>query len=226
MVPTPLASTVVFVLIVLGLCALFVWSVRQATDRKTARWAALGIGVWLLLTGAVTGSGALAASPVRVVGFMVICNLAGLGVALSPLGGALTRWAPLWALVGVQAFRLPLEVVLHDWGRAGSIPVQMTWEGDNLDVITGVVALVVGAGLWRGGLGRTAAWGATLVGVGLLVNVGQVAIRSVPGPLLSYPPEPPLLLPFQFPHGWIVPFCVAGALMGHVLAVRKLLGPR
>lgn len=224
MVPTPVASTVVFVLIVAGLCGLLVWSARAAAGPAAARRLAGATALWLVLTGVVTGSGVLAGSPVRAVGFMVVCNLAGLGLALSPLGGAIARWAPLWALIGVQAFRLPLELVLHDWAQAGSIPAQMTWDGDNLDVITGIVALLAGLGLWRGWLGRGGAWGVTALGVGLLINVGLVAIRSVPGPLMAYPAAPPLLLPFHAPHGWIVPFCVAGALAGHVLAVRKLLG--
>jgi hypothetical protein len=34
--------------------------------------------------------------------------------------------------------------------------------------------------------------------------------------------DPPVLLPFNFPHGWIVPFCMAPALAGHVLVFRWL----
>jgi len=224
MLPTPMVSTIAFVLIVLGLCALFVWTVQQATSTRTARRVAAGTALWLVLTGIVNGTGVLAASPVFIVGFMVVCNLLALAVALSPLGDAIARWAPLWALVGVQAFRVPLEVVLHDWAMAGSIPLQMSWEGDNIDVISGIVAAVGGLALWRGWAGQRTAWVVTLIGLGLLGNVAQVAIRSTPGPALSYPATPPLLLAFSFPHGWIVPFCVSGALLAHVVALRKLTG--
>ena len=49
---------------------------------------------------------------------------------------------PIAALVGVQAFRLPLELVLARWKNQGVIPVQMTFEGHNFDIVTGVLALV------------------------------------------------------------------------------------
>jgi hypothetical protein len=34
--------------------------------------------------------------------------------------------------------------------------------------------------------------------------------------------DPPLLLAFHFPYGFIVPICVGGALLGHLLVFRWL----
>ena len=224
LVSPPVATTAAFVGIVLGLCVVFLVAVRRATSARAAGLAGVGVAVWLVLTGlapvVLLDPGFLPG----VVGFFLASNLTALGVGLSPLGRALARSTPLWALVGVQAFRLPLEVILHAWAEAGTIPPQMSWSGDNLDVISGIVALVVGIGLWRGVMGRGAAWAATGIGLALLLNVMRVALLSVPGPLRAYTEGAPLLLAFHLPFAWIVPFCVAGALLGHVLTIRQLLG--
>jgi hypothetical protein len=61
-----------------------------------------------------------------------------------------------------------------------------------------------------------------VVGFALLVNVARIAAFSSPVPFRTYLQDPPVLLAFHFPYGWIVPICVGGALFGHLLAFRWL----
>jgi hypothetical protein len=49
-------------------------------------------------------------------------------------------------------------------------------------------------------------------------------VRSSPVPLRTYTNEPPVLLALHAPFTWIVPVCVAGALFGHLITFRRLLG--
>ena len=56
-------------------------------------------------------------------------------------GMKLVTSAPLWAIVGFQAFRFPLELVLHQWFLEGVIPGTMTWSGENWDIGAGVLCL-------------------------------------------------------------------------------------
>jgi len=50
------------------------------------------------------------------------------------------------------------------------------------------------------------------------------AVRASPMPVpWNIGAEPILLLPFHAPNAWIVSVYVAGALAGHIIAVRKLL---
>lgn len=79
---------------------------------------------------------------------MATCNLAGLGFALSPAGARLVAGLPIAALVGFHAFRLPLEFVLHRWYIEGALPVQMTYSACNLDILTGIGAVLAGLWLW------------------------------------------------------------------------------
>lgn len=186
--------------------------------------AATAVILWLMLTAALPASGLVGLAPPTMAGFIVLSTVVPLGLALSKEG---RRWAtqlPLWSLIGFQAFRLPLEIVLHWWYGEGTIPVEMTWDGYNLDVITGIVSLIAGLVLVRVP-NKAVAWVATAVGSLLLANVIVTAFRSAPLPVPgNFGAEPPLLLALYAPYAWIVPVCVAGALAGHVIAIRKLLG--
>ena len=152
---------------------------------------------------------------------MAIVTITTAALIASPLGRRLALGVPLWALVGFQGMRLPLEIVLHEWSAGPLVPVQMTWDGQNLDVIAGITCLALAP---VAGRSRLAAWVSQVVGVGLLMNVLRVVVLSIPTPLMRF--EEPLLLPFSLPHLWIAPVCVGGALVVHGLTVRRLLtGP-
>ena len=138
-----------FLAVVAFCVAWFVVGVAR-TARPSRRWLDGGVALggsaaWIALFSAPTALGwvtpeaALPGVPI-LMGSMLALSL---GLALSPLGRRLAHGLPLWALVGFQAMRLPLEIVLHLWGEQGVAPPQMTWSGQNLDVITGVVCLLV-----------------------------------------------------------------------------------
>ncbi|MEZ6138666.1 MAG: hypothetical protein R3C53_27595 [Pirellulaceae bacterium] len=125
---------------------------------------------------------------------------------------------PIALLVGFQGFRLPLEIVLHEWFLTETIPESMTWTGSNWDIVNGVFALAVCPWATRY---RALAWTANIVGIVLLVNVGRVAMLSSPVPF-GWDVTPKLELVAHLPYAFIVPICVGGAALGHVLLTRLL----
>lgn len=179
----------------------------------------LAAAIWLVISAAPTLAGLLApAGPVPPQLLLIPILLGGMWLALSALGGAITTAVPLFALTGFQAFRFPLEVILHEWGQAGVVPNQLTWSGSNIDVVAGIVALVTIPVVRRW---PRAGWLPTVVGIVLLANVLRVVVTSLPGPLQRF--DDVILLPTMFPHVWIATVCVAAAVVGHVIAVRALL---
>lgn len=225
-------TTVVFVAIVAAVAAMFVWGIRAAGRRQgeaseaTTRWtlgAVFGLAVYMGVTGAASGLGLLEASlPVPpLMLFFAACNATVVVLAFSPVGSRLVRALPVVAFVAPQALRLPLELVLHQWSAEGVIPVQMTFEGHNFDIVTGVFALVVAAVALRGEPPRRLVLAFNVVGLGLLLTVATIAVLSSPLPVRAYD-GPPLLLALHFPFGWIVPMCVSAALFGHLLTFRWL----
>jgi hypothetical protein len=232
MVQPAAGSTFAFVAIVVALCMLFVAGVYRAgrivgeASWRTRSWtvaAALGIGAWLALTGAVSASGVLETPmwPPPLMVFFFVSQLVAIVAAFSPLGTRLLH-LPVAALIGFQAFRLPLELVLHAWVEGGTLPVQMTYDADNLDIVSGVLALPAA---WSAARRPNARWPVlafNVVGFALLINVARIAAFSSPMPFRTYLQDPPVLLAFHFPYGWIVPICVGGALFGHLLVFRWL----
>lgn len=233
MVQPSLWTTVVFVAIVLALAAALVVAVARArvageSPERRRRWVggtAAGVIVWLALTAAIAQSGVLEKQtvPPRVILLIFSCIVVAAVAALSPLGTRLVRGIPIAALIGFQVFRLPLEIVLHQWWKEGVLPIQMTFEGRNFDIASGILALIIG--LWgaRRPLPRAAIVFFNLSGVALLITVGVIAMLSTPIPIRRFMNDPPVLLAFHAPYVWIVPFCVGGALFGHMLVFRRVL---
>jgi len=234
MVRPSLISTIAFLVIVVAVALAFpaaVWlgtlrtggpePARRAAMR--ACWATLGV---LAISAVLAETGAIASVPggLGVMAYFVTCNVGAAVLAFSGVGQRMAQSLPLYALVGFHAFRLPLELVLHQWYMEGVMPVQMTYAGHNFDIATGLLAIFVAPLMYYGKLSRRAAWFFNLVGAALLANVASIAVRSSPVPLRTYVNEPPVLLALHAPFTWILPVCVSGALFGHLITFRRLLG--
>ena len=148
-VPASPASVVAFLVIVAAVIVAFLLAVFHAYrgEPRSAWRGPLGIsvlaGAWIGFCSAVVASGRMATLPFYGLPFffgaiLLVSAFSG----LMPLGRRLAVATPSAALVGFQAFRLPLELVLHQWAQEGTIPTTMAWSGQNWDIIAGVMALV------------------------------------------------------------------------------------
>lgn len=143
-------------------------------------------------------------------------------VARSRAGERLATGLPLAALVGVQSFRLPLELLMHRAYEEGVMPGQMSYSGLNFDIATGATAILV-AGLLMAG--RMPLWGVRVwnwVGFALLVNVVAIAILSTPVPFRVFMNEPANVWIAHPPFVWLPSVMVGMALMGHLVIFRHL----
>ena len=166
--PAPLT----FVLLPFVLVGLLSWGSKVAWQRSgagipAARRASLTIaaagGAWMALTWIAASSGILREWDRTPPPFMfLVVAILGLALAItySRLGDRLAAAIPLWVLVIVQAFRLPLELAMHAMYERGIMPVQMSYSGLNFDIITGIVAIPVAflTATRRTGPGVVAAW--------------------------------------------------------------------
>jgi hypothetical protein len=221
-VPAGPASLAAFVGVLVSVIGALLWAVHRAYRTPKAVGIAAGVIVaWLGAQAALVASGRMTSLPLHglplfFAPILVVC----LGAGLSPVGGTIAASVPLAALVGFQAFRLPLELVLHSWAAQGTIPGTMTWTGLNWDIVSGMVALLAAPLAGRYPL---AARVANVVGFALLLNVMRVAVLSSPVPF-GWGQQPPLLLAFHLPYAFIGPVCVGGALFGHVVLTRAVFG--
>jgi len=224
--PPGALSTLAFEAIVAFVIVSFIYATfvanRRVGTQATKRTMTVAIGsiLWLSLASLIVASGLLREKPFpAILVFFLVGNGLALVVALSPIGRRIALGISLPALVGFQAFRLPLELVLHAWVRAGVIPETMTWTGRNFDIVSGILALVAAPLVNRF---RGVGWLFNVVGFVLLLNVMRVSLLSLPLPF-AWKVDPPLQLVFHLPFALIAPVCVAGALAGHIILTRALL---
>lgn len=137
----------------------------------------------------------------------------------------LLRLTPSAWLVGLQSFRVVVEVGLWWLLRAGAAPVQMTFEGRNFDILVGLTApLVLLLGRHRRSRWALALW--NVAGLALLANIVVVALLSVPGPLRVFLNEPANTIVARFPFVWLPGLLVPLAYWLHVFSLRQLVaGP-
>jgi hypothetical protein len=218
--PASSASLFAFGAIVIAVLLALLWGVHYAyRSFKITAFAGLLLGLWLGAQSALVVSGRLTSLPLNGLPlFFGPILVIWIGLALSPVGLRLATTIPIVALVGFQAFRLPLELVLHSWFTQGTIPESMTWSGQNWDIVSGLVALICAP---FAGRYRVAARFANIVGFALLLNVMRVAVLSAPVPF-GWNTQPPLLLAFHLPYALIGPVCVGGSLFGHIVLTRAL----
>lgn len=236
MTVSPEASGLVtggFVILPLLVAAGFVlaveWAGRRLGTAVTVRWArirrvSVAVLAWLVATALLAASGVLRrfdATPPPFAILPLAVGIIGIAVPCSSLGTLLIRGLPLWALVGSQVFRFPLELVMHRASVEGVMPVQMSYSGQNYDIVTGITAGALG--LWLA-LGRVPRWVVMLwnvMGFALLVNIVTVAIVSTP--LFGWFGDARLNTFITYvPFVWLPAVLVTAALMGHILVWRKL----
>ena len=125
-------------------------------------------------------------------------------------------------LIGLQVFRVGVEIFLYLGHRGGFVPVQMTFAGRNWDVLTGLTALPMA---WLVAKNRAPKWLIYVwntIGLALLLNVVVIAVLSMPTPLRQFHNEPPNTFVTYFPYVWLPLYLVQVAWMSHLLVFRAL----
>ena len=184
------------------------------------------LAAWLAIPALLAASGVMrdfASLPPPLMLVVIPMVLACVAIAASPIGARLVEAAGIGWLVGIHVFRLPLELLLHRLYVEGVVPVQMTYDGRNFDILTGVLALVLGLWATRRQPPRWAIWTFTIVGLVLLWNIVGVAILSTPMPIRRFFNEPANTFIAEFPWVWLPTFLVQAAWLLHLLALRWLL---
>ncbi len=222
---SPALTDSLFTALTLTVAGGLVWGLRR-TGVAPARPVLL-VGAWLIFTAGLAFSGVLrqwAAVPPRLA-LVVLPPLALVvwGVRSRQVGAWLDG-LPAWALVAPQVFRVGVEVLLWVLYQQGRLPVQMTFEGRNWDVLVGLTALPVAAWLARraGATARVVAVGWHLGGLALLANIVVVAFLSTPSPLRQFWNEPANTLIADWPYVWLPGVLVPAAYVLHVLGLRQV----
>jgi hypothetical protein len=143
-------------------------------------------------------------------------------VVRSTAGARIALAFPLWIILGVESFRIGVELFLHQLWIDGLVPKMLTFEGANMDIYIGASAGLVAWLSTRGRLGMKLPLAWSVLGLLALTNVVIRAVLTSPGPFNLIHTEVPNRMFGTFPFLFIPGFFVPLAVVLHVLAIRAL----
>jgi len=130
----------------------------------------------------------------------------------------------LKTLTLMHSIRIPVEITLFFVYSAGLIPVLMTFEGNNFDIISGLTAPLIFYFVFiLEKLNKTVLLLWNFLCLGLLINVLIIAILSAQTPFQKLAFDQPNIGVTFFPFIWLPCVVVPIVLIGHLSAIRQLL---
>ena len=232
----PVAVSLLFVAIVVGMLVLVLWGAARAAWRvgpgavRGVRVAGMALVGWLALTGMLAERGFFddfQSIPPRLVLALAPPLLTLLAVTFSRrIAPLLAALPPAWP-VAAQTFRIPVEIVLWRLAVAGVIPELLSFTGRNVDILVGLTAPVVAYACFvrRAWPARVAVWW-NWAGIVILLNVVVHAQLSAPTPWRLFETDPPTTFIADWPYIWLPDFLVPLAWLLHAVSLRQLRSRR
>jgi len=196
---------------------------RPEEARANQRRFLLTALAWVATVSVASFSGAMnpAMRPPVVFVLMLAAILAlGIVIARSETGRRFARLPLAW-LVGFQAFRLPLELAMHRAHTEGLMPVQMSYSGQNFDIVTGATALMLGLVMAVREVPRWVVQAWNVLGLVLLANILGVAMLSTPV-FAYFGPDRLNVFVMRMPYTLLPAVMVLAAWAGHLIVFRAL----
>jgi len=203
--------------------------IARYIDRRAAFRVLAGLAVWFLYAGLMSYFGVFRNTAMRPPGtaFLIAPILLFLSFFIaflvrSAAGSRIPLGFPLWIILGMQCFRIGVELFIHRLWIDGLVPKMLTFEGANVDIYIGASAPVIACLTTRGRSGLKLALGWNVLGLLALMNVVTRALLTSPGPFNLIHADVPNRMFGTFPFALIPGFFVLLAVTLHVLAMRAI----
>lgn len=205
------------------------WFLYKASNKSTlliivaVTW--LAVQTFVGLSGFYTNTEVI---PPRFI-FLVFPPLIGIVILFFTGKGRayIDQWNLRWA-TWLHIVRIPVELVLLWLFLNKKVPQLMTFEGRNLDIISGLTAPLIIWLVWRNGLlvkpKILLLW--NFICVLLLMNIVINAVLSAPLPFQRFAFDQPNVAILYFPYVWLPGFIVPAVLMAHLVALRQIFTPK
>src|SRR5450432_1423859 len=200
------------------------WS--QSLNNKILYGTALSILLWIVLLSVLAVNGFFAnfsKIPPRLPLAILLPLPFVLIISFSKKGKQLLPLIPAYWIVWMQSFRIAVELFLWMAFMANKLPVQMTFEGRNFDIVTGLLAIPVGYFLSKK-IKQTSALtlAFNIIGLLLLINILVLSILFMPTPFRYFMNEPANTLLAQFPFILLPGVLVPLAYTLHIFSLLQL----
>lgn len=226
MSPIPIDITIGFTLLPLVVLATFSFVLVKRS--RSLSWVVVVMAGWTVFTAAMAYSGLLAefTSFPPWIPILVLAQLAFVFWL-----GWYSHWSdllakiPQYILVGLQCFRIPVELLLATLAARKLLAIEMTYNGRNFDVLEGITAVALAIWLKRRGENSlrhiVLVW--NLIGLSLVTVVLAHGLLSVPYPSQFLHLSMPTFIIAYFPVVWLLTLLVPMAYLLHLVSMRRCL---
>jgi hypothetical protein len=199
------------------------WS--DDTKHKFKRNWIAGILIWAAFVTTWSASGKMSDFSVFPLNFAPILAIPIIAVFVLTFSRSMTtvlQQIPAHKIVRLQSFRFFVEILLWLLFIGNELPVQMTFEGYNFDILAGITAVPVAWLISRGNFSKRLIAGWNIACLLLLINIVTIAILSTPTPVRVFMNEPANYIVAEFPISFLPGFLVPLALMLHAFSLRQV----
>lgn len=127
----------------------------------------------------------------------------------------------------LHVVRVPVEMVLFWLANRQAVPVLMTFEGRNFDILSGLTAPLIWYLVFvNKKLNRSVLLVWNILCLGLLINIVVHAVLSVPLPFQQLAFDRPNVAVLHFPFVWLPGCVVPLVLLSHLAVLRQLVKSR
>ena len=130
---------------------------------------------------------------------------------------------PLRLLTFMHIIRIPVEIILFGLYQEGHIPLLMTYEGRNFDILAGMTGPLIALIAFRGGIQKQLLIFWNIIGLALLLNIVANAVLSTPLPFQQFAFERPNVAVFYFPFIWLPAVVVPAVFFAHLTSLLHLI---
>jgi len=185
----------------------------------------IGLPLWLLYVGLLSFSGVVSNTALSAPGIVYVAVPPVVFVLLvfarSGAGAGIAAAFPGWIIIGMQAFRIGVELLLHQLWADGLAPRVVTYSGGNLDILIGLSAPLIAWASTRGRWGERLALGWNVAGLLTLANAITLSALAAPGLNVIHSEVPDVAIG-AFPFTYIAGFFAPLALALHAFSIRGL----
>lgn len=192
---------------------------------KIVRLVAIILFLWILVISILAKFGVFTdfSLPPKILMALLIPITSVLVLAFNKRFTAFLQTVPQTWLTYLQVFRVPVEIFLWMLLLDNTLPIQMTFEGKNFDILVGLTAPIMAFLYQKGKIGDKVMIVWNIMGLGLLFTIVAISIMSFPTPLRVFMNEPANTAVSYFPFILLPAFLVMVAYAFHVFSLRRLL---
>lgn len=206
-------------------------TIAAGKQNKIFRNIIIGLALWMVVLSGLSIKGFFldfSGFPPRFIIIILVPLITLIWVLLiSKTTKQLLTHIPPQIIINLQMFRVFVEILLWMLFIQNLLPIQMTFEGRNFDIIAGITApIVTYMAFSKNLLSRKAVIIWNILCLGLLINIVLTAIFSMPTSFRYFMNEPNSAFVAQFPIIWLPGFLVPLAYGLHFLSIRQLLNQK